>query len=156
MNQLCFRCKKRHAVKSHNGIIDGVSKPFYYCLNCYEELFLSDKEDYFEHNGASSVGVCPECGTTSQEFFASGFVGCASCYKYLEKDILPTIVKLQGGRMHCGKRTSLTDEREALILKRNKERALVESCLAEHQYEEAQQHLKTLKELNKRLYGGEE
>lgn len=154
-NQLCFRCKKRPAVKSYERITDGVSRAFYYCLNCYEEIFLSDKEDYFEQNRSTSVGVCPECGTTSQEFFASGLVGCASCYKYLEKDVLPTIVKLQGGRAHCGKRTSLTDERESLILKRNNERALVERCLAEHRYEQAQQHLKNLKELNKLLYGGE-
>lgn len=154
-NQLCYRCKKRPAVKSREWINDGVSRAFYYCEACYEEVFVSEKSDALEQKSSSSVGVCPECGTTSQEFFASGLVGCASCYKYLEADILPTIVKLQVGRSHCGKRTSLTDERESLILKRNNERALVERCLAEHRYEEAQKHLRNLKQLNKLLYGGE-
>ena len=152
-NQLCCRCQKRPAVKSHEEISDGVAHSYYYCLNCYQEMFLADKEAYFEQNSSSSV--CPECGMNSQEFFSTGLVGCANCYKYLEKDILPTIVKLQGGRVHCGKRTSLTEEREELILKRNAERRLVESCLAEHRYEDAQQHLNKLKELNKRLYGGQ-
>lgn len=154
-NQLCFRCKKQPAVKSREWTSDGVTRAFYYCANCYEEVFLSGKEENSAKNNSSSVGVCPECGTTSQEFFATGLVGCASCYKYLEKDVLPTITKLQVGHAHCGKRTSLTDERESLILKRNNERALVERCLAEHRYEQAQRHLKNLKELNKRLYGGE-
>lgn len=152
-NQLCCRCKKRPAVKSHEQISDGVSRTYYYCLNCYQEVFLADKEAYFEQT--PSMGVCPECGTTAQEFFSTGLVGCASCYKYLEKDVLPTVVKMQGGRAHCGKRTSLTEEREELILKRNEERRLVEACLAEHRYEEAQRHLKNLKELNKQLYGGQ-
>ena len=152
-NQLCCRCQKLPAVKSHEEISDGVTHSYYYCLNCYQEIFLSDKEAYFEQT--SSVTVCPECGMTSKEFFASGLVGCANCYKYLEKDVLPTVVKLQGGRVHCGKRTSLTAEREELILKRNEERRLVESCLAEHRFDDAQRHLNNLKELNKRLYGGQ-
>ena len=84
-NQICFRCKKRPAVKTRKWTTDGVTRAFYYCANCYEEVFLSNEEETVEENNSSSVGVCPECGTTSQEFFAIGLVGCASCYKYLEK-----------------------------------------------------------------------
>lgn len=92
----------------------GVAKREYYCLSCYEKLFLC-REDSGEE---SSLSVCPYCERTVAEFEASKLVGCPYCYKTMQESILPVIVKMQGGDCgHRGKLPPISEENEALLEK---------------------------------------
>jgi len=44
--------------------------------------------------------VCSFCGTTSEEFLESGFLGCANCYTEMQDLILPIIRQVQGSLNH--------------------------------------------------------
>lgn len=110
----CFYCNKHEAVKSYERMRKGVAKREYYCLSCYEKLFLC-REDSGEE---SSLSVCPYCERTVAEFEASKLVGCPYCYKTMQESILPVIVKMQGGDCgHRGKLPPISEENEALLEK---------------------------------------
>lgn len=109
----CFYCNKNEAVKSHAHTKNGERKRAYYCLACYEKLFLCVEEA--EGERSLSV-VCPYCGTTLDEFNASKIVGCPYCYKTLRNSIMPTIVKMQGETFgHRGKKPLLSEEGELIL-----------------------------------------
>lgn len=92
----------------------GVAKREYYCLSCYEKLFLC-REDSGKENALS---VCPYCERTVSEFEASKLVGCPYCYKTMQESILPVIVKMQGGDCgHRGKLPPISEENEVLLEK---------------------------------------
>lgn len=153
--ELCCYCEKRSATKTHEEIRMGEKRTYYYCLRCFEHLFLVQDASFFDGLDKKTTGVCPDCGRTAKEFFKTGLVGCANCYKTLKKEIYPSILKMQGDRAHCGKRSELSEEREHLIAKRNETKKLVEIYFAEHNFDEAQEHIKELKRLNALLYGEE-
>ncbi len=108
----CFYCNKHEAVKSYEHMERGEVKREYYCLSCYEKLFLCIKDT----SDALSFSACPYCETTLQEVESSGLVGCPYCYKTMQRDILPTIVKMQGH--DCGHRGKmpLISERDEFLL----------------------------------------
>lgn len=151
--ELCCYCEKRSATMTHEEVKNGRTQTYYYCQHCYERLFLFDDAAFFEKTAEKPNAVCPDCGRTAKEFFKTGLVGCANCYKHLKKEIYPSIVKMQGDRAHCGKRSELSEDREKLILKRNEAKSNVERLMAEHRFEEAQTPMKELKRLNALLYG---
>ena len=110
----CFYCNKNEAVKSYERIVKDVAQRAYYCLACYERLFLCVKETGSER----SLSVCPYCGTTLEEFNTGKIVGCAYCYKTMYAGILPGIVKMQGGDCgHRGKKPLLSEEGELILSK---------------------------------------
>ncbi len=152
--ELCCYCEKRSATMTHEEIKNGRTQTYYYCQHCYERLFLFDDAAFFDE-AEKQKSVCPDCGRTAKEFFKTGLVGCANCYRYLKKEIYPSIVKMQGDRAHCGKRSALSEEREKLILRRNEARNQVERLMSEHRFEEAQAAMQEFKRLNALLYGEE-
>lgn len=94
----CGHCGRNQATKTYEQIKNNKKVVEYYCMDCYERLFLSVEE------GAETVlSVCPYCGTTLEEFRASKLVGCARCYPALKEGIMPMILKMQGERAHTGK-----------------------------------------------------
>lgn len=108
----CFYCNKNEAVKSYERIEQGKKRREYYCLECYERLFLCANEA----EGDRSLSACPYCGTTLKEFETSRIVGCPYCYRTMEGGIMPSIVKMQGGICgHRGKRPPLSEEDEAIF-----------------------------------------
>ena len=108
----CFYCNKNEAVKSYERIVKGESQREYYCLTCYERLFLCVQEAESER----SLSVCPYCGTTLEEFQSKKLVGCAYCYKTMRAKILPAVVKMQGENCgHRGKRPLLSEEGELIL-----------------------------------------
>ncbi|MBQ7323550.1 MAG: hypothetical protein IJW96_03190 [Clostridia bacterium] len=107
----CFYCNKHEAVKSYERLKKGVVERTYYCLSCYERLFLYKRE-----GEEPSLSACPYCGLKAEEFQAQKFVGCAYCYRGMFSHILPTILQMQGGEVgHRGKKTLLSYEGEQLL-----------------------------------------
>ncbi len=152
--ELCCYCEKRSATKAYEEVRGGKAQTNYYCLRCFERLFLAQDESFFDGLDKNlSKGVCLDCGLTAQEFFKTGLVGCANCYRYLKKEIYPSILKMQGDRAHCGKGSQLIEERERLVEKRNEAKRLVDVYLAERNYDAAQEQMSELKRLNALLYG---
>lgn len=111
----CIYCNKNEATKSYERIKNGKKKHEYYCLSCYERLFLH--EQGAEEKSASS---CPYCETTLKEFRLRKIVGCPYCYQTMSAGIMPVILKMQGDVCgHRGKRPPLAIEEEAEIGKEN-------------------------------------
>ena len=108
----CFYCNKNEAVKSYERVEKGGTERAYYCLACYERLFLCVKEAESER----SLSVCPYCGTALEEFHARKIVGCAYCYKTMRAGIVPAIVKMQGQNCgHRGRKPLLSEEGEMIL-----------------------------------------
>lgn len=47
--------------------------------------------------------ICQKCNTSLVEFFKSGIVGCANCYKTFENEIRNLLLQKQGSINHVGK-----------------------------------------------------
>ena len=105
----CFYCNQNEATKSYEMVKNGEKKREYYCLSCYEQLFLgTDGAD-----GEKALSACPYCGTTLREFRMRKIVGCPYCYQTMSVGILPAILKMQGDACgHRGKRPPLSLEDE--------------------------------------------
>ncbi len=108
----CMYCNKNEAVKSYERMEKGVAKREYYCLACYEKLFLCLQDTESE----SSLSVCPYCGTTTKEFETRKLVGCPYCYHAMRKAVFPFVLKMQGSDCgHRGKKPLLSEEGEILL-----------------------------------------
>ena len=104
----CGHCEKNEATRTYEQIKNGRKAVEYYCMSCYERLFLNAEKA----EGEASLSACPYCGTTPAEFRASKLVGCAYCYRTLGGAVLPVAVKMQGEKMHTGKTPPLAFEEE--------------------------------------------
>lgn len=103
----CCNCKKNDATMSYVEIKNGKRTISYYCMLCYQKLFLDEKAAQEE----GSFTTCPYCETTLEEYRKSKIVGCGYCYRMMEKSLMPSIVKMQGQRKaHCGKTPPLDME----------------------------------------------
>ena len=103
---LCCNCKKNQAAKTYERVKDGEKFTQYYCLDCYQRLFLDvvKTED--------SLSVCPYCGMTKEELSKGKLVGCGYCYKTLFDMVMPLVISMQGVETHKGKCPPLEDEEE--------------------------------------------
>ena len=91
---------------SYERIKDGVKSTEYYCLPCYEQLFVK----IAEAKETPRMSACPYCGTSVQKIHTKKIVGCSYCYQTLYEEIAPVIVKMQGDCCgHRGKRPPLSE-----------------------------------------------
>ena len=113
--RFCDHCHKNDAVMSYERKMDSAIEIEYYCLPCYEQLFVHVSEQKEKQN----LSACPYCGTTVKQFRASKIVGCSYCYQTMYAEVADAIVKMQGDSCgHRGKRPPLSDEDEAIYVKR--------------------------------------
>ena len=167
---LCEKCRIREANVRYMEIINGVKKEHSLCAQCAAEMnfgpytALLDGEFNLgkllsglmglsasaEQDPALTEVVCPNCGTTYQEFVDRSRFGCADCYHVFDMLIGEKIKKLQDSDSHTGKHPkmrpvlsgepevrddgSMEFSREEKI--RQTERALKEAIRTEN-YEEA-------------------
>lgn len=100
----CFYCNKNEALKTYERIRENEVQREYYCLSCYEKLFLT------MDNGEEKGGACPYCGTTIEEYKKSKLLGCIDCYKTLGPSLVSSIIYMQGGDTgHRGKNPFLSE-----------------------------------------------
>ena len=55
-------------------------------------------------NGDDSQKICPNCGTTLDDFHRSGLLGCATCYTVFRAEVLSAVRYVQGRPCHLGKK----------------------------------------------------
>lgn len=54
---------------------------------------------------STSIGSrCRVCGTSADEYFKTGLLGCPECYRYLFFALKGSLRAMQGGEPHAGKR----------------------------------------------------
>ena len=133
---LCGNCRKNQATKTYEQIKDGKKTLEYYCMSCYQKLFLTQKSnEEFDH--------CTYCGMTAEKIKKYNLVGCAFCYPIFEKILYPTIVKLQGSKANNGKGPQI-DETARLNRKVNQFRCLIAKYNEENDNETVRLYSKQL------------
>jgi protein-arginine kinase activator protein McsA len=95
---LCANCKKNQATKSYESMKKGTPTTEYFCLDCYDKLFLAPQSQ------GEKGTVCPYCGTTAETLKKRQLVGCAKCYQTLGAVTGAMVKKMQGEQWHDGKR----------------------------------------------------
>ncbi len=95
----CCHCKQKEATKSYEQFKNGKRTAEYYCMDCYDRLFLGE----MAKTDGEALSVCPYCGITLQEVTSGKLVGCAHCYQAMREGIAPLVMKMQGDRAHTGK-----------------------------------------------------
>ncbi len=98
--------------------------------------------------------ICPECGTRLSQFYKTSMLGCPTCYKAFEREIVLALKKIQGQTAHVGKTPyaagldkTLLNEYQMLI--KEKERAMIEKRFDDAN-EIAEQILELSEELRRR------
>ena len=104
----CECCEKNEATKTYAKIKNGTKTMGYYCMDCFQRLFISSDET---ETGAS-LSACPYCGMTLDEVRAGKLVGCAYCYRTMRSGVFPLVAKMQGDNAHTGVRPPLSPEQD--------------------------------------------
>ncbi len=137
----CERCGKNEANIHISQVVNGVRTEHHLCEACAAQggygLDLKGMvQPFFSPGmfgstvfnttggipafGQGSVKdlVCPECGTTFEEFRKSGLLGCSRCYDAFRERLDPVLRRVQGGTRHVGRAVCRSEEtREQLMLK---------------------------------------
>ena len=120
---LCERCKIREATIQYIEVVNGVRQEHSLCAQCAKEtgfgqvsaLFDGDfpfakilstllgEEEVEEDKNYAQI-VCPNCGTSYQEFVENSRFGCPDCYEMFDLLMRDSIKHLQGNETHKGKR----------------------------------------------------
>lgn len=113
---LCDECKKNQATYHEIKKINGVSTERHLCPDCqakqtgklqnspidFADMFSGFK-GLFEPPRKAAVIKCSKCGTTSEEFLETAYVGCPDCYTELKAVVNPVIQRVQNALVHKGK-----------------------------------------------------
>lgn len=137
----CERCQKNEAVIHISQVVNGVQTEHHLCELCaaqsgYNLNMKNMVQPFFSSGlfgssifnttgGIPAFGqstskdlICPECGTSFEEFRKSGLLGCSRCYDAFRERLDPVLRRVQGGTRHIGRPVCRSEEnREQLILK---------------------------------------
>ena len=64
--------------------------------------------------------ICKQCGWGLSEFYRTGMLGCPHCYKAFEREIMPTLYKIQGKTSHTGKTPYNLSQADRVLLDKYK------------------------------------
>ncbi len=95
----CCHCKQKEATKSYQQLKNGKGVTEYYCMDCYDRLFLDERSK----TDGGTLSVCPYCGMRLQDFRTGKLAGCAHCYATMREGVMPLVIKMQGEFAHKGK-----------------------------------------------------
>lgn len=159
---LCCHCKKNQAAKTYEWVKNGEKQTDYYCLDCYEQNFLSIKE------GEKTLSACPYCGATKESILLHKLVGCGYCYKMLEEVVMPLVTGMQNTSLsHKGKKPPLLGdiqveeislEYEAKLRadarfqrQCNELKSVIAKLLSDGEFEGAREYQEKLKKMEEKL-----
>ena len=115
----CVKCKVNDATTSVKRIVNGEYEEYMLCADCahemgFDNVFDSTMPDMFGGLIKSIFGAalparsqatrCDVCGSTYGDITNTGKVGCAHCYELFLSQILPSVKRIHGNTLHCGKR----------------------------------------------------
>lgn len=158
---LCDECGKNEATVHSIRKINGVTTERHLCAECnkkygYQMMKLSNIGDLFSNFSSmfgtrSDTMICPKCGTTSEDFLETGYVGCPHCYTEFSSIILPAVRKMQNDVRHVGKVPGGVKPRLTEI---DKLKSDLQKAVEREDYEQAIVLTDKLKELEKKQAGG--
>ncbi len=144
---ICDNCGKKEAVFHSKTNINGKVTETHLCEDCLKKSqYINDVNNSFENdfdffnddpfftdnsllgnfisnspysNKKSNLDYrCPSCGCSFENFSQRGLLGCAKCYDYFNKKLMPIISNMQFGTKHLGKnyeQTSVEETKEDKI-----------------------------------------
>lgn len=138
---LCENCNANPATTHVKRTVNGVTKEYYLCQDCVNTLGFNSI-DFFDSNGFFNAllgnkvvhlkqqKVCNKCNSSYKEIVKSGRMGCPDCYKTFKDEIMPSLLKMQNGSKHIGKKPNLTselniDEKEISMLEKELKNAIL-------------------------------
>lgn len=135
---LCEKCKKNEATAYIKTNVNGDVHEYHLCPACAAEMkndgafgSMFDFDSMFNPMSgfdlvssllSSPFGAfgamptltsgkrCSVCGSDFRSIADSGKVGCPNCYSEFRTRLAPTIRKLHGNTVHCGKHSKVTTE----------------------------------------------
>jgi len=130
---LCEQCKKREATVKYVEVVNGVKTEHNLCGVCASQLDIGPFSAVFEgeislasllsgllgiqdtekRDGRYAEVICPNCGTTYENFVETSRFGCADCYSVFGPLLGENIRHLQGSERHVGKRPDYVIREEA-------------------------------------------
>lgn len=75
---------------------------------------------------------CAVCGSDFNSIAESGKVGCPNCYTEFRNRLAPTIKKLHGNSVHCGKHSKVTTQESKVNETESLKKQLAEAVKAEN------------------------
>ena len=100
--------------------------------------------------------MCPECGTTYEEFRKSGFVGCAHCYSEFREPMLRILQKVHGSVHHTGKLPDAGKGGMSLKITLEGLKNRLSRAIEEEEYEQAAQIRDKIRSITRQMEGGEQ
>jgi len=106
---LCDNCKKNIATIHYEKVVNGVRTERHLCAECAKKMtenynlfnpagFITSLFDNYTERGV----VCENCGTRSDEFLDTGYLGCSECYNTFKSIARSMLERVQGGGRHVG------------------------------------------------------
>ena len=116
----CQKCQQAEATTHITQTINGYTTQKHLCSKCaqeenaFEKGFFADFHSEFENMPGSFFSTalpsrtgashCKTCSSTYAEISQSGRVGCADCYKEFINELMPSVRRIHGNTVHCGKK----------------------------------------------------
>lgn len=173
----CERCQKNEASIHIAQVINGTKTEHHLCQACaaqsgYDFSFKDMVNPFLSSGmfggsifnttgGIPAFGgtaprdvVCPECGTTFEEFRKSGLLGCSRCYEAFRERLDPVLRRVQGGTRHIGRTVCRTEENQEQLMLKNKLTVLrkeLAAAVEREAYEEAARIRDEIRGLESRL-----
>lgn len=110
---ICDICKKNKA-NTYKKIEDRGEVKFYHlCPDCASKLSSSSFKNISigeklqvkkEQNTKKEAKICPVCFSSFNSILKSGKFGCSFCYEMFKDEFEKSILNVQDGKVHVGKR----------------------------------------------------
>ena len=110
---ICDRCGKNRANSYKKITENGKEKFLHLCEYCakgsvssgYKSLNVGEKfEGAVADKTKIETKVCPVCFSSFSSILRSGKFGCSSCYDIFKDEFKSSILNVQDGEVHNGKR----------------------------------------------------
>jgi len=110
---ICDKCGKNSANSYKKITENGQDKFLHLCENCakntlnvdYKNISIGEKFKKPSLDKAKIENkVCPVCFSSFSSILKSGKFGCSFCYKMFQNEFKTSILNVQDGKVHVGKR----------------------------------------------------
>ena len=136
---LCEKCKQREATVRYTYSVNGNSKTYALCTDCYHTV--TGTENLFsgwlfpgsirDMKMKTEVKKCDLCGYTVERIAAESRVGCARCYRTFEKELAPLSARIHGNKVYVPSEDEHKQASEAKELQIQMEKAIKEENFEE-------------------------
>lgn len=110
---ICDRCGKKRANSYKKITENGQEKFLHLCENCaniiqnnnFQNLSIGEKfENKKQEKSKIETKVCPVCFSSFSSILKNGKFGCSKCYEMFKNEFKSSILNVQDGERHVGKR----------------------------------------------------